>query len=725
MQKSNFIKTVFFMVLISLLNSFELAANVRVINGVAVPSDFPIIETNILGETAPGRIFMSSTFFDSDSRSNYLIICENDGTPYFYRKYSRDYLGCGDFKVHSNGLLSFHKYIHSEDGLFIVLDQNFTEVDTFRCVGRDRTDSHEFVMLPNGHALLVCDHDSTIDMRKYVNNGKSQATVIGMLVQEVDSNGNLYWEWNTWKHLDIRDAINVNLRDQTIDYIHLNSIAVDYDGNYIISLNRFNEVCKVDRKTGDFIWRLGGVNNEFTFINESTMFAAQHHARPVPGKPDNYTIYDNSGARTSRAVEYKLDVTARTAEKVWEYYDNRLNSMMGSAQRLENGNTYIDWSAWPPLRACEVDAANNKVFEIEVQGISSYRSFRFDWEGMMQKPYLLAESHPEAVYLIFNKFGDPNVKEYQVVGGKTPNAMEIITTTTETYAGLTDLEDDSDYYFRVCAIDASGQKSEYSDAVKIKAQYSAPGANLIVNSDFSDNTTDWIFFTQGNGYGTGTVENGEYHVNIDYGGTEYFHVQVIQESFPIIEGRNYIFEFDAYADAQRIIEPRIAQNGGNYTCYSKTSAIVISKQKRHYQYEFTMTDPSDDQARLVLNCGGSEIDCYFDNIVVAEKTETDVPNIKAEKPANFQFLQNYPNPFNASTSLKFYLPEPSHVNATVFDVNGRLVVNLTEAPYEPGWHSLKFDTPYLGSGVYFCRINARSLSGVHSFNQTRKWILLK
>jgi hypothetical protein len=81
----------------SLLNfskeSGSASHQVRLINSVAVPSDFPTINTTVHGVTGSGRIFFASTFFDTDSRSNYIVICENDGTPYFYRKYDRANLG--------------------------------------------------------------------------------------------------------------------------------------------------------------------------------------------------------------------------------------------------------------------------------------------------------------------------------------------------------------------------------------------------------------------------------------------------------------------------------------------------------------------------------------------------------------------------------------------------------------------------------------------------------
>ena len=191
---------------------------VRTINGVAVPDDFPDIRTSIHGETAPGRIFFASTFFDSNSRSNYIVICENDGTPYFYRKYDRANLGSGEFKVQPNDMLSFYRYLNSDDGFYVLLDHNFVEVDTFRAGHGYRTDSHEMLLLDNGHALLVCEQDVRMDMSTIVSGGQKNALVIGNHIQEVDSEGNVYWEWRCWDYLDVADAIEVNLKGGSIDY---------------------------------------------------------------------------------------------------------------------------------------------------------------------------------------------------------------------------------------------------------------------------------------------------------------------------------------------------------------------------------------------------------------------------------------------------------------------------------------------------------------------------
>jgi hypothetical protein len=199
----------------------------------------------------------------------------------------------------------------------------------------------------------------------------------------------------------------------------------------------------------------------------------------------------------------------------------------------------------------------------------------------------------------------------------------------------------------------------------------------------------------------------------------------VQESFPMIQGKTYVFEFDARAASNRLIEPRVAQNGGSYIVYSKTGPVVVSPQMTHYQYQFQMTDPTDYNARVVLNCGLSNITCYFDNVSVKEF----VPSGVAEKGAGileeFILYTNYPNPFNPVTTIRYALPEPGHVAIEVFNVAGEQVGTVHDARQDAGLHQVEFDGTTLASGVYFCRVEFTSLDRSRSLTRTEKMLLLK
>lgn len=88
-------------------------------------------------------------------------------------------------------------------------------------------------------------------------------------------------------------------------------------------------------------------------------------------------------------------------------------------------------------------------------------------------------------------------------------------------------------------------------------------------------------------------------------------------------------------------------------------------------------------------------------------------------PQVFEVKQNYPNPFNPSTQITFGLPKESMVTAKVFNLLGQEVASLLDGRVSAGVHTLTFNAAKLGSGVYFCRIQAGSAV------ETRRMILAK
>ncbi len=88
-------------------------------------------------------------------------------------------------------------------------------------------------------------------------------------------------------------------------------------------------------------------------------------------------------------------------------------------------------------------------------------------------------------------------------------------------------------------------------------------------------------------------------------------------------------------------------------------------------------------------------------------------------PGDLVLMQNYPNPFNPSTTIRYGLPNRSHVMLTVFNTLGRQVAVLQNGEQDAGYHEVKFDGSGLSSGVYFYRMRAGS------FVQQCRLLLLK
>jgi len=71
---------------------------------------------------------------------------------------------------------------------------------------------------------------------------------------------------------------------------------------------------------------------------------------------------------------------------------------------------------------------------------------------------------------------------------------------------------------------------------------------------------------------------------------------------------------------------------------------------------------------------------------------------------NLSLAQNYPNPFTAITSIKYSLPEASHIKLQVFDILGSKVAELVNSNQSPGDYSVQFSADKLPSGTYFYQL---------------------
>ncbi|NQT24009.1 T9SS type A sorting domain-containing protein [candidate division KSB1 bacterium] len=88
-------------------------------------------------------------------------------------------------------------------------------------------------------------------------------------------------------------------------------------------------------------------------------------------------------------------------------------------------------------------------------------------------------------------------------------------------------------------------------------------------------------------------------------------------------------------------------------------------------------------------------------------------------PSEFTLSQNYPNPFNPITTIEFSVPKDQHVLLTVYDIQGRTIKTLLDAPLQAGWHQITLDASDFGSGVYFYKITSPA------YNAIRKMLLVK
>jgi hypothetical protein len=249
----------------------------------------------------------------------------------------------------------------------------------------------------------------------------------------------------------------------------MNSIDVDHDGNLLVGARRTSAVYKVDRKTGEVIWRLGGERSDFE-LGEGARFAYQHDARRRPD--GTISVFDNRGLdmeEPSRGIVLELDEEAMTATLVREYNhpDQPFTLYQANVQALPNGNAFVGWGNAPYLT--EYDRDGELIFDARFPSeVESYRAFRSPWEGRPRGvPDVVAEPGPEGRVTLYASWnGATEVASWEVLTGPGSDGLEPVGSAPrkgfETAISFTTDEP----YVAIRAKDRSGRALGLSEAVK-------------------------------------------------------------------------------------------------------------------------------------------------------------------------------------------------------------------------------------------------------------------
>jgi hypothetical protein len=232
--------------------------------------------------------------------------------------------------------------------------------------GKDVT--HETRKLSNGHYVVL----------EYVTVGGAQNPVF----RELDADSKEVWTLDWVSLLPAPSG-------STGDWCHGNAIHIDVEKNEVYANCRWMGLMKTTYTSPAKQWLLPASygskgQGDFTYVPPDSQYSDAHD--PEFHDDDNTALfYDNGGwsgsvdgdtsSYHSRAVEYKLDTTAKTATLAWEFpgtfevtdtwYTTKWYSpFWGDADRLENGNVLIaagQIGAGHESRVFEVTKADGKL----------------------------------------------------------------------------------------------------------------------------------------------------------------------------------------------------------------------------------------------------------------------------------------------------------------------------------------------------------------------------
>jgi hypothetical protein len=433
--------------------------------------------------TAPGYVFLAPKMAVVQAGP---LIMDNRGQVVWFHPLKRT-KGVTDFRAqryHGKPVLTWWRGRVSDvgvgiNGWYVIYDQSYRPVAEVRPGNGLVGDVHEFLLTSRDTALMTIYHRRHVDLRAL--GGPKDGLIWDGIVQEVDiPTGRLLFEWHSFPEIGVAESYSNPPKKQLgtkpfpYDYIHLNSIDEEPNGNLLVSGRNTHAVYEISRRTGKVLWRLGGKRSDFR-LGRGVRFAWQHDARRQPD--GTITIFDNGAAppveKFTRVLVLKLDERSKRASLVRSYRHPKrlLAPFEGNAQFLPNGHVFVGWGAWPYVS--ELDGSGRVLFDAYFghgkkpgADADTYRAYRFVWHGRPKDPPDIAVAGTK-VYVSWN--GATEVTRWQVLVGKANDDLAVVATARKSGFETVIPFRAKGKYIAVQALDRSGKVIGDSRTLRLKS----------------------------------------------------------------------------------------------------------------------------------------------------------------------------------------------------------------------------------------------------------------
>ena len=304
----------------------------------------------------------------------------------------------------------------------IIFNRNYQRIAIVKAGnGLQGADLHEFLLTPQGDAYIVA-----VEPLRWPGTRKP---LMNSVVQEIDvKTGLVMFEWDAADHVPASDSFfkTPHTPGHVWDPYHLNSIAIDHDGNLIVSMRNTWAAYKINHSTGNIMWTLGSGKSSFK-MGPGTRTAFQHDV--VVQSNGDLTLFDDGAGPPkkepqSRALMISLNTKSMTATLVRQYeHRPALSSAYeGGAQLLSGGDLFVGWGQQPFFT--EFNSKGQIDFDARfTTGTDSYRAYRLHWAAQPPTLPAIAVSRGAhgltTVYASWN--GATDVSAYRVLAASSPS----------------------------------------------------------------------------------------------------------------------------------------------------------------------------------------------------------------------------------------------------------------------------------------------------------------
>ncbi len=343
---------------------------------------------------------------------------------------------------HGQPVLTWWQGVVTKDGdttvgEYVVVNKHYQTIARLHGAGGWILTLHTMV-IDGDNAWVTANKDIPMNLGKY--GGVADGAVTDSAVQEYNlKTGKLIRTWDAIDHIPLTDTHALPPANGfPWDVYHVNSISLNGDGTFVVSMRNTWAAYDVNEATGKILWTLGGKHSTFK-VTADAAFEWQHDVTFLRNS-DEVSLFDDhccqlTGGGTylaadgpSRGLALKLDQANRTATMVSQYaHDGDDAAYMGSAQLLSGGGMFVGWGSQP--RFTEF----SKSGQILIDGLLpspdlSYRAIAVQhWTGLPLTKPSGAVRHgggKTTVYASWN--GATQVASWRVLAGSSEADLNVV-----------------------------------------------------------------------------------------------------------------------------------------------------------------------------------------------------------------------------------------------------------------------------------------------------------
>jgi hypothetical protein len=232
------------------------------------------------------------------------------------------------------------------------------------------------------------------------------------------------------------------------------------------------------------------------------------------------------------------------------------------------------------------------------------------------------------------------------------------------------------------------------------------GAELVTNGDFSGGVAGWTFGAWEGAEGASVVDNGEYIINMTTAGEEGWHAQLNSGGLDITMGTTYVVSFSARAESEYNLQVVVGMQADPWTAYSGYKRFTVGTEMKTFSFEFTMSDSTDQDARIVFDVGDYSGILVLDDVSVKPLEGSDIRELRTTGRNRSLYSVQY----EGNGTFLFTSPEAVYGSFELYDISGKCLEKSALSAYPAGCSTHQFRSGQLPAGMYIIRMKSPTAS---------------